>query len=248
MKKTISLAAFGLMLFAPLAGAYEYALQFTPNPGYRGLVLAGYQFQGTNVVGNCSYYTVSGGSGKGGGGGHTLKHYDQTCMWDMHGNLLSVTPGAPVVPQPLYITGTQTVYAVAASGNVTGSDSKLSDRGYVTAPDGHYTWLTPTNNAAIPQTVYDFVAQLKSDGDVPVDISAVVPSALHGKATLTGTTCIGQIKVGAMCSINVRYDPTLLTGTDGLAFDTIRIDLTSDAGASHDFIQNYAIILPNQDQ
>jgi hypothetical protein len=247
MKKTMSLLAFGLVLFAPVAGAYEYALHFTPNPGYRGLVVAGYQFQGSDVVGNCSYYTVSVSSIKGGGGGHTLKHYNQTCMWDLHGNLLSVTPGAPVVPHPLYTTGTQTVYAVAANGDTTGADSKLPGRGFVSTPGGHYTWLTPMNNAVLHQVVYNLSASLKSDGDVPVNITAVTPSALHGKVTLISTTCTGQIKVGATCSIHVTYDPTLLTGTDGLAYDTLRIDLTSDAGAAHDFIQNYTIILPSKD-
>ena len=53
------------------------------------------------------------------------------------------------------------------------------------------------SNAVLHQMVYNLVATLKSDGDVPVDISAVVPSALHGTVTLKSTTCIGQIKVGA---------------------------------------------------
>jgi len=247
MKKTMSFVAFCLALFAPVAGAYEYPLQFTPNPGYRGLVVAGYQFQGSDVVGNCSYYTVSVSSVKGGGGGHTVKHYDQTCMWDLHGNLVSVTPGAPVVPHPLSISGTKTIYAIAANGDTTGSDSKLPGRGFVSTQGGHYTWLTPMNNAVLKQVVYNLVTTLKSDGDVPINITAVLPSALHGKVTLKNTTCSGQIKVGATCSISVTYDPTLLTGTDGLAYDTLRIDLTSDAAASHDFVQNYTIILPSKD-
>ena len=69
MKNLISLAAFCMAVFAPVAGAYNYPLQFSPNPGSRGLVVAGYQIVGSQVIGNCSYYTVSGGSGKGGGGG-----------------------------------------------------------------------------------------------------------------------------------------------------------------------------------
>jgi len=246
MKKTIGLFAFCLVLFAPLAGAYEYPLQFTPNPGYRGLVVAGYQFLGSDVVGSCSYYTVSGGSGKGGGGGHITKHYDQTCMWDLHGNLLSVTPGAPLVPSPLYTLGTQKVYALGANGLVTGTDSKLAGGGFVNSPGGHYTWLTPMTTAVIHQQVYAVVATLKSDGDMPVNISAVLPSAFSGKVTIVAP-CIGQIKVGDTCSINVTYDPTLLTGTDGVAHDTVRIDLTSDAAASHDFIQNYTVLLPSPD-
>ena len=244
MKTTMGLVSFCLVLFAPLAGAYEYPLQFTPNPGYRGLVVAGYQFQGSDVVGNCSYYTVSGGSGKGGGGGHA-KYYNQTCTWDLHGNLLSVVPGAPLVPPPLSTTDNLTVYAVDVSGNVTGSDSKLLGQGFVNSQGSHYTWLTPMNSAVLKQTVYTLVATLQSDGDMPVNISAVVPSALHGIATLNSTTCIGSITVGATCSISVTYDPTQLTGSNGLAFDTFRIDLTSDAGASHDFVQNCTIVLPD---
>ena len=248
MKKTIGLLAFCLVLFAPLAGAYEYPLQFTPNPGHRGLVVAGYRFQGADVVGNCSYYTVSGGSGKGGGGGHTVKHYDQTCTWDRHGNLLSVTPGAPLVPLAIYTKGSQTVYAVDTNGDVTGVDSKISGGGFINSQGGHYTWLTPKTTAVIPQQIYHLVATLQSDGDVPVTISAVLPSALNGKAALVGTTCIGQIKVGDTCTIKVAYDPTLIAVSDGMAFDTFRIDLTSDAAASHDFVQNYTIIPPDQDR
>ena len=37
MKRSMSLVAFGLVVFAPVAGAYEYPLQFTPNPGYSGV-------------------------------------------------------------------------------------------------------------------------------------------------------------------------------------------------------------------
>jgi hypothetical protein len=60
MKGSLSLLAFCLLLFAAAAAeATEYPLQFTPNPGYRSLVVAGYRFESNEVVGNCSYYTVS---------------------------------------------------------------------------------------------------------------------------------------------------------------------------------------------
>src|SRR5207248_2624338 len=82
------------------------------NPGYRGLLVAGYRFVGDDVTGNCSYYTVSGKTGIGGGGaGPNVKHYDQTCRWDQYGNLLRVTPGAPAVPAPISVKGTQVIYA-----------------------------------------------------------------------------------------------------------------------------------------
>src|ERR1700741_4118511 len=112
MKKLIGVTALSLLGIAQVAMAYEFPLQFKPNPGYRGLVVAGYSFQGDNVVGNCSYYTVSGnGSGKGVGGKAPAKNYSQTCTWDLHGNLLSVTPGAPKAPTPVATKGSLIVYA-----------------------------------------------------------------------------------------------------------------------------------------
>jgi len=67
MKALICFLALCCVAFAGVADAYEYRLQFTPNPGSRGLVVAGYAFDGSTVVGNCSYYTVHSGSGRGGG-------------------------------------------------------------------------------------------------------------------------------------------------------------------------------------
>src|SRR6516164_2464972 len=123
MKRSISLISFCLLGISRLAVAYEYPLQFTPNPGYRGLIIAGYKFQGDNVVGNCSYLTVSGAaSGKGGGGRAPVKVYAQTCAWDRHGNLLSVTPGAPTIPRPIATKGSQIIYAIDANGDYTGTD------------------------------------------------------------------------------------------------------------------------------
>jgi hypothetical protein len=125
MKALLCLVAFSCMAVPGVAGAYAYRLQFTPSSGYRGLVVAGYEFAGDTVVGNCSYYTVHSGSGRG-GGYHSIKTYfNQTCTWDLYGNLLGTTPGAPAVPAPQYISGTQTVYAVNANGGYTGSDPAL---------------------------------------------------------------------------------------------------------------------------
>src|SRR5215475_10984648 len=101
MRRKIGVAVFCLAAIAPMARAYKYPLQFTPNPGYRGLVVAGYAFQGEDVVGTCSYYTVSGHNGGGkGGGGHqpAAKVYQQTCQWDRYGNLLSIKNGEPTPP------------------------------------------------------------------------------------------------------------------------------------------------------
>jgi hypothetical protein len=247
MKRTIGLVAFSLLGVAQVAVAYEYPLQFKPNPGFRGLVVAGYRFNGSYVVGNCSYHTVSGGSGKGGGGRSPAKSYMQTCTWDMHGNLLSVTPGAPAVPKPIATKGSQIIYAIGANGEYTGTDTKLPERGFVASPGSHYTWLTPNQNAVLQLLVYTLTATLRSDGDVPVDISSVTVSALHGIATLKHTDCNGPINVGDQCSVTLTYDSTKVTGKNGVANDTLRIDLTSDAGEAHDFIQNVTIISPDQE-
>jgi hypothetical protein len=235
MKGSLSLLAFCLLLFAAVAEATEYPLQFTPNPGYRGLVVAGYQFQGNEVVGNCSYYTVS-SSG-------TLT-FAQTCRWDLSGNLLSITPGAPAVPPPISIKGTEVVYAVDANGDTTGTDSALPEHGFVSTPGAHYTWLLPQNPFVLQQKVYTLSATLKSDGELPLDITAVTPSALHSTVTLKSTTCIGETKVGDTCTITVTYDDTGVTSPIGLVLDTLRIDLTSNAAGAHDFIEFFVLVLP----
>jgi hypothetical protein len=244
MKKSIALAAFCLAGISQAAFAYEYPLQFKPNAGYRGLIVAGYQIEGNTVIGNCSYYTVSAVSGKGGGGRAPAKTYAQTCTWDLHGNLLHMAAGAPKAPAPLYTKGSQIVYALDANGNYAGTDSKLPERGFVNSPGSHYTCLTPSNAAVLQQIVYTLTATLKSDGDMPVNISDVQVSALNGVVTLKETKCKGEINVGDKCSITVSYDPTNVTGANGVGSDTLRIDLTSNAGAAHDFVQNFTVILP----
>jgi len=247
MKKSMGLIVFSLLGLSQLAIAYEYPLQFKPNAGYRGLVVAGYGFQGDNVVGNCSYYTVSGGgAGKGGGGRAPAKVYAQTCTWDSHGNLLSMTPGAPKIPAALYIKGSLVVYAVNANGDFTGTDMHLPSRGFVSSAGSRYTWLTPNQNAVLHQFVYTLTATLKSDGDVPVNIFSVAVRALNGVATLKKSDCEGGINVGDKCSVTLTYDPTQLIGNNGLATDTLRIDLSSDAGEPHGFVQNFTIIVPGK--
>jgi hypothetical protein len=248
MKRLIGVTALSLLGVAQVAMAYEFPLQFTPNPGYRGLLVAGYSFVGTNVVGNCSYYTVSGGSsGKGSGGRAPAKNYAQTCTWDLHGNLLGIKPGAPkVVPTPVATKGSLIIYAMDGSGNYTGTDSKLPERGFVNSAGSHYTWVTPNHAAPLlGRIAYTLKVTLKSDGDAAVDISNVTVSALHGVATLKTTDCSGAVDVGKTCSVTLTYDPTKLTGQDE-ATDTLRVDVTSDAAASSDFVQNFIILLSDK--
>lgn len=244
MKPWLSLLVLSFLAVTSVADAYEYRLQFTPNGGYQGLVVAGYAFDGNGVTGNCSYYTVHSGSGRGGGYHTTKTYFNQTCSWDSYGNLLSITPGAPVVPAPLYVDGTKTVYAVDGNGGSTGSDAALPlYHGFVNTVGSHYSWVTSNAYAVLQQTPYTFTATLVSDGDVPLNISAVAASALQGAVTVGGTTCSGQIPAGATCDVTVTYDPTRLRSASGLAYDTLDINVTSDSGQAHDFTQSYTIVL-----
>ena len=233
---------------AQSGGGNTYPLQFTPAPGYRGLVVAGYQLltdpvQGDFVAGNCSYYTVHSGSGRGGGYKTITTHYDQTCTWDLYGNLLTVTPGAPAVPTPISVIGTRTTYASNGNGVYTGADSALPFGGFVYTPGSHYSWLTPNPYAVIQQAVSTVTVTLESDGDMPLNVSSAQVSAVTGKATVRSTTCGTEMSVGSTCAVTVTYDPTGLRSPTGLAYDTLDIRVISDAGQVHDFVQRYTIVL-----
>jgi hypothetical protein len=241
-KRLTSSLALCTVLFAAVAAAHEYPLQFTPNAGYRGLVVAGYYFSGDTVVGNCSYYTVHSGSGKGGGYHTVTTHYDQTCTWDFTGNLLSVAQGAPAVPAPLYVNGTQTVYA-ANGTEYAGTDASLPFKGFVNTPGSHYTWLTSNAYTVLQQQLYTITVSLVSDGDLALNVTAVDASALLAKAALVSTTCVGQIAQGATCSITATYDPRKLQSATGLAYDTLTIGVTSDAGQASNFVQSYTVVV-----
>ena len=239
------LRLLSFLTFCSVALAHEYPLQFTPNAGYRGLVVAGYHFSGSTVVGNCSYNTVHSGSGKGGGYHTTTTYYNQTCTWDLTGNLLSVAAGAPVVPAPLYTSGTQTVYATNGL-STTGSDTGLPFRGFVNTPGSHYSWVTSNAYTVLQQMVYTITVTLASDGDLPLNISAVDTSVLNANVTVTGNTCVGLIPVGSSCSVTVVYDPTKLRSATGLAYDTLNIGVTSDAGQAPAFIQRYTMVFKHK--
>jgi hypothetical protein len=229
-------------------GGNEYPLQFTPGAGARGLVVAGYALtadpvRGTIVVGNCSYYTVHSGSGRGGGYTTVTTYYKQTCTWDLYGKLLSTTAGAPAVPAPIAVRGTQTIYASTASGVFTGTDSALPGGGFVFTPGSHYAWLTANPYTVIPQAPYTITVTLKSDGDMPLTVSSVQAGALAGRASVSSTTCTGQIAVGATCSATVIYDPSGLRSPTGLAYDTVTVHVNADAGPIPDFAQRFTIVL-----
>lgn len=243
MNRWVRLLFFGFIVLSPKVKGYEYPLQFTPNAGSQGLVVAGYAFSGNTVLGNCSYFTTHSGSGKGGGYRTSTTYYNQTCSWDLYGNLLSITPGASAIPAPLSMNGTQTVYALNANGDYTGTDTTMPYRGFINTPGSHYSWLTSSAYAVLQQTPYTFSVTLSSNGDVPLNISSVGVSALLGHTLVNSSNCIGEIAVGMTCTITVTYDATRLRTPSGLANDTLDISLVSDAGQANDFRQSYTVVV-----
>ena len=235
---------------APMAYAYEYQLQFTPASGARGLTVAGYQFSTDTVVGDCSYYTATSGSGRG-SRSTTTYHYN-VCMWDLYGNLISLTPvSSPLAaPTPLQQTGTEIVYAVNGASS-TGRDTR--GFGFVNTPSSHYSWQTPSGGyAVIPYAVYTITATLVSDGDFPLvyDGGSVIASVSGtytpspGTATVSSTTCPSSVPAGSACSVTVSYNPTTIkcTGSPyGYAYSGIDLSLITDAGGSKDFTEGFTV-------
>ncbi len=229
------------MAFAHAASAYEYPLQFTPPAGAVGIVVAGYDFNGDTVTGDCSYHTVHGGSGRGGGYKSITTYYNQTCTWDLYGNLLSTVVGAPTIPAPLAKRGTKTIYAINARDGRAGTDSALPLGGFVGTIGPHYSWHTSNAHLDLPQARFTFTLHLRSDGEMPLIVGNVSATSLIAKATVRKTTCIATIAPPKGCAITVVYDPTSLMSPTGLAYDTLTVAVTSNAGQANDFVRSYTI-------
>jgi hypothetical protein len=246
MKRT--LFTLIILCMAQVASAYEYHLHFTPPPGARALVVAGYRFVGAEVVGNCSYDTVSACSGR---GCHTVTtHHYNTCTWGRFGNLLNTTSGAPTVPTPLYTTGTEIVYATY--GNITtGRDTR--NFGFVSTPSSHYTWQTPNGGyAVIPDAEYTITATVISDGDFAVNFSgaSVVPQTFGtvtpspGSAIVSARTCAGAVAPGSTCTVTVSYNPKTISCTGspyGYAYTGIDLSLVSNAPITTNFTERFTV-------
>lgn len=232
-----AIAVFTMSAVSALA--HEYPLQFAAAAGARGLVVAGYQITGATVTGTCSYYTVTSGSGRGGGYHTTTTYFNQTCTWDLTGNLLSIAAGAPAAPPVLNTDGTRTIYASNGS-STTGSDSALlPNHGYVDTPSPHYTWgpFTPPPGPAA-QTL---TLTLASDGETPLDISAVSETTALARSHMVATSCVGVLPPGTSCSITIYYDPARLAYPTGLMYDTLTVTVQSDAPQIATFSSRFTI-------
>ena len=235
------------LLGATAAHAHEFKLQFTPQAGARGLEVAGYEFRGEEVIGNCSYYIALAGAG--GSQGLRINHYS-TCTWDLFGNLISIIPGAPIAPQAVSESGTEIVYAFSGTSK-TGRDTR--GFGFVNTPSAHFSWKTVSGSrAVIPYSVHTLTATIVSDGDFALKIEGakaataiigtITPSS--GTARVSASTCGTLLAVGATCSVTVSYNPTPIRCTPdayGDAFTLIDLSLVTNAGASEAFTESFTV-------
>lgn len=244
-----TLFALAVLSIAKVAAAYEYHLQFSAAAGARSIMVAGYYYMNSTVGGDCSYYTQGACSGRGCRPPPPVYYYD-TCTWDLFGNLLNETPGAPTPPAPLYQSGTEIVYANGFL-SYTGKDTR--NFGFVETPSAHYSWQSVNGGYAdIPDAPYTIAATLISDGDYAVNFDGasvitqiygtVTPSS--GNASVTGNTCVGSVAPGSTCTVTVTYDPTVITCTAspyGYAYTGIDLSVITGTGSTTDFTQRFTV-------
>jgi len=252
MKKILLALA---LMSSGTAHAYEYTLQFTPPPGAKDIRVVGYTLNADGGVTGLVHYAITRCSS--GRGAHCVTtQYDYTATWDPFGHATGLVAGAPTAPPPLYVNGTKTVYADNGT-NQTGSDSAITgvDKGFVNTPSPHYTWQSPSGQIlVIPDAPYSFSVSLLSDGDFPVDVAQVAVSAApsgslsgvpnQGAVSVTSDGCGPSIAPGTSCAYTVTYDPTTIkcTGsTQGLAYTTLTLTLSTNAGQNFDFTQIYTV-------
>jgi hypothetical protein len=245
MWRSMFLAVLAGLCLAGPARAYEYALQYTPNAGARGLTVAGYGFGANGVIGNCSYYIETSGSGRGGGYHNVKTYYNQTCGWDLYGNLLSVAQGAPTAPAPLSTAGGLIVYAQNVQGDTTGVDTAQGNIGFVNTLSAQYAWSTQPTTMFLPnQKPVTIKLTLRSEGDFPLVVTKINPAAQLSRASVRWTTCMkAPVKPGASCAALITYDPRgLPLGDDPYtAYDTLTVGIVSNSGQAPDFSESIEV-------
>ena len=240
------------VLFANLAQAYEFHLQYPAPSNARNLSVVGYTFPSSNtVLGNCSYSITSACSGR---GCHTVTTwYYHTCTWDLFGNLMSVASGAPPAQTCSTTSGTNPYELICASSgsSFTGRDTR--GFGFAETPSPHYSWQTTNGTyAVIPDSPFQVSATIISDGDLDLTIGGasvtthvngtITPSP--GTASVTGDDCPSSLAPGSTCTITVTYDPTAIACTAspyGYAYTGIDLSLTTSSVQSKDFTQGYTV-------
>ena len=229
---------FILIGLAPAAQAYEYHLQFNLPSGARDATIAAYSIDATTVTGTCSFTTYSPCSGRA-CRPRQVRH-DQTCTWDLYGNLLGTAAGAPQAPLPLYESGTEIVYATNGTSTA-GHD--VGNFGFVDTPSVHYTWQTPSGGSAVIADVPTLVsATLLSDGDFDLNFASASATASAGSATVDA--CPATVPVGSTCTVTIVYDPTAIACTlspYGYEYPSIDLSLVTDAVPAQDFTARFTV-------
>jgi len=251
MKKVLALL---VLMLSGTAQAYEYTLQFAPPSGAKEVNVVGYAFTADGGVTGLIHYALTRCTS--GRGAHcTTTRYDYTATWDQFGHATGSVAGAPAAPTPLYVDGTQTVYADNGT-NKTGSDSAIPGvaKGFVITPSSHYNWQTTSGQYfVIPDASFGFSAALVSNGDFDLNIVDVAvsaaPSGTLGGVPDQGTVSISNgcgpvVAAGTSCAFGVTYDPTTIRCTPspyGFIYTTVTLTLTTDAGQTFDFTQGYTV-------
>ena len=240
MQRFVILTALAGLWVAGPAGAYEYPLRFAPLGGAQGLMIAGYVFNGATVVGNCSYHVTRSSGGR--GGHSTTTYYNQTCTWDLHGNLVKVVTGAPSVPTPLSSVNGLTIYARDKSGDTTGYDATHRE-GFVDERSAQYINLNPSGGYAFlgNQQPVPITLQFQSVGDIALLVKSVAITST-AKVTVKSSTC-ASVPVGASCTIVLTYDPSGIPGGDDpyTLYDHISVSLVSNSGLTPVFTETVEV-------
>ncbi len=238
MKRAMTLAVPAGALLAGLfiagsASAYEFKLQFGLPSNARAVRIAGFAFASGKVAGDCSFDTVTSGSGRDPRSYTT--HYYQKCTWDLKGNLLSVLPGEPPAPAPISSVGGLTIYANDGKGDTAGTDTAVGG-GFVNHPSAQYSWLTPGGGYVFrsDQAKFDISLILQNVGDLPLAINKFTPTSSYAKMTVKSATCskLAPVAPGGTCTVVITYDPSAVPGGDNpyTAYDHISVGVTSNSG------------------
>lgn len=243
MKRLFVLTALAGVCLAGQSAAYEYPLQLGVPSNARGLTVAGYAFKSGKVNGDCSYYTVTSGSGR--DPRSYITHFYQGCTWDLHGNLKAVTPGEPAAPTPISSVNGLTIYAKDAKGDTTGVDTAVRG-GFVNTPSAQFSWLTASGGYVFMsnQQPIELTLNIQSVGDLPLVVHKVVPTSGYARMSVKTTTCApAPVASGASCAIVITYDPSAIPGGDNpyTAYDHITVSLLSNSGQSTTFSETVEV-------
>ena len=152
---------------------------------------------------------------------------------------MNVTAGESAAPSVLYIDGTKTIYAIDGASTTGVDGALLPDHGYINTPGPHYTWAPFTSpNGPAAQNV---TLTLASDGDSPLDITAVTETTSLARSHMVLTNCVGILAVGSSCSITIYYDPTRLAYPTGLMYDTLTVAVQANAPQTTIFSSHFTI-------